>query len=450
MAQFHEVIKKFNKIRIYLQDFLVYGYKKRSQFQKKSGRTYDDEKRRICSYLGEYVKESYEKEGKKIFISMDTSLLDTNPLYRCYETKSFTANDIQLHFYLMDLLQNKEQMDLNELSNEMTDQYEAEIDVQLVSRKLREYGEMGVFLREKKKNKLFYSLAEDIFEEFRIDYGEKEQENLKREKAPESLELKKREQLELFLGFYGMEAPLALVGHYIQNSLHMNNRWFCFENYFIGWTLEDEILLHVTEAIQEKMWMEIKTLENPEGRVSIYHALPFFIMVSVQNGRRYIAAYHRERNQYTALRMDYIDKVRMAEKCPEKEYKERKQTALDIRKHIWGVSWKTMKNRELSKLRFRIDCQPWQQEEIFLNMKAEARRGKVRKIGHNRVEFFIEVYDVMELMPWIRTFLGKICEIECSDENFTRRFFEDFQKMRECYGVGNEKIKNKTESTDKL
>ena len=61
MAQFHEVIKKFNKIRIYLKDFLIYGYKRRDQFLKKSKRTYDDERRRICSYLGEFVKESYGK-----------------------------------------------------------------------------------------------------------------------------------------------------------------------------------------------------------------------------------------------------------------------------------------------------------------------------------------------------------------------------------------------------
>ena len=154
MAQFHEVIKKFNKIRIYLKDFLIYGYKRRDQFLKKSKRTYDDERRRICSYLGEFVKESYGKNGKQIFISMSTSMLLTNPLYRCYETKSFTSNDIQLHFYLLDQLQNEEEMDLGQLSDSLVDHYGAEIDVQLISRKLKEYSEMGIFFKRKENNRL--------------------------------------------------------------------------------------------------------------------------------------------------------------------------------------------------------------------------------------------------------------------------------------------------------
>lgn len=151
MAQFHEVIKKFNKIRIYLKDFLVYGYKKREQFSKKSKRTYDDERRRISSYLGEYVQESYGKNGKQVFISMSTSMILTNPLYRCYETKSFTSNDIQLHFYLLDQLQDEESMDLVQLSDGIMSQYGAEIDVQLVSRKLKEYSDMGIFFKKKRK-----------------------------------------------------------------------------------------------------------------------------------------------------------------------------------------------------------------------------------------------------------------------------------------------------------
>ena len=254
MAQFHEVIKKFNKIRIYLKDFLIYGYKRRDQFLKKSKRTYDDERRRICSYLGEFVKESYGKNGKQIFISMSTSMLLTNPLYRCYETKSFTSNDIQLHFYLLDQLQNEEEMDLGQLSDSLVDHYGAEIDVQLISRKLKEYSEMGIFFKRKENNRLIYSLADDIFEDFRDDYREqeKDQRGFSALSGGGSEKLEKREELEMFLGFYAMEPPLSLIGNYIQRSLQMKNKWFLFEHYFIGWTLEDEVLASVLEAIHSR------------------------------------------------------------------------------------------------------------------------------------------------------------------------------------------------------
>ena len=424
MAEFHEVIKNFNKIRIYLRDFLVYGYKKRSQFQKKSRRTYDDEKRRICSYLGDYVKESYERKEKQISISLDTSTLLTNPLYCCYESKSFTANDIRLHFYLLDLLQGKEEMDLTELSNGLIDEYQIEIDTQLISRKLKEYCDMGIFFREKRRNKLVYSLTDDIFEEFRNDYGEE------KEKDKEE-HLSDRAQLELFLGYYSMEAPMALVGHYIQNSLHMKNNWFVFENYFIGWTLEDEVLVNVLEAIHKKTFLEVKSFADAKGKVSVYQVIPFFIMTSVQNGRRYIAVYHTKLYQYTALRIDYIEKVRVLEPC--EGYEKKKEMALKIRNHIWGVSWSVKQENERHTLRFQICCEEQKQEIFYHQMKAESRRGHVRKIGKERIEFFMEVYDPIELMPWVRTFLGNICELECSDKRFLKIFQEDLQKMQELY-----------------
>ena len=102
MSEFQELIKKFDKCRDYVRDFFVYGFKSRNDFSLKSARTYDDERRRIESWLSEYVKEDYTQE-KNISLQMDSNLLDTNPLYRVWKTKSFTDYDILLHFYLLDI-----------------------------------------------------------------------------------------------------------------------------------------------------------------------------------------------------------------------------------------------------------------------------------------------------------------------------------------------------------
>lgn len=433
MAQFHEVIKKFNKIRNYLKDFLVYGYKKRDQFSKKSKRTYDDERRRISSYLGEYVQESYGKNGKQVFISMSTSMILTNPLYCCYETKSFTSNDIQLHFYLLDQLQDEESMDLVQLSDGIMSQYGAEIDVQLVNRKLKEYSDMGIFLKRKENNRWIYSLADDLFEEFRDDYNDsnKTQNQVSSLGKNRNESLTKREELELFLGFYAMEPPLSLIGNYVQKSLGMKNKWFLFEHYFIGWTLEDEVLAAALAAIHGKKVMEVKTFPNKKQEVSIYHAVPFFIMESVQNGRRYIASYHEERQQYTALRMDYIERIHI--KGEYKEYTKRKEEALRIRKNSWGASW--ISQKKLETLRFTIWYDGEREEELYQKIKNESRNGQVTKKDDNHIEFFIQVYDPKELMPWVRTFLGRTCELQCSDVEFVKRFEDDLEKMRQMYGI---------------
>lgn len=40
---YSELVKNFNKIRDYMREFYVYGFKSRDEFTKKSARSYDDE-----------------------------------------------------------------------------------------------------------------------------------------------------------------------------------------------------------------------------------------------------------------------------------------------------------------------------------------------------------------------------------------------------------------------
>ena len=51
MAEFQELIKNFDRIRDYMRQFYVYGFKVRNDFSEKSARTYDNERRRIESWL---------------------------------------------------------------------------------------------------------------------------------------------------------------------------------------------------------------------------------------------------------------------------------------------------------------------------------------------------------------------------------------------------------------
>ena len=53
---YNELIKNFNIIREYMRSFYVYGFSSREEYDKKSGRTYDDAKRR--SVLAEFRRET--------------------------------------------------------------------------------------------------------------------------------------------------------------------------------------------------------------------------------------------------------------------------------------------------------------------------------------------------------------------------------------------------------
>ena len=59
MSDFQELIKNFDRIRDYMRQFFLYGFKVRVEFAAKSGRTYDNERRRIENYLADYIHSDY-------------------------------------------------------------------------------------------------------------------------------------------------------------------------------------------------------------------------------------------------------------------------------------------------------------------------------------------------------------------------------------------------------
>lgn len=149
---YSELIKNFNKIRDYMRDFYVYGFKSRDDYTKKSARSYDDEKRRIESWLGNYMKFHQTVDGKNVFLSIDSRATRHNPLYKAWKTKSFTDGDITLHFIVMDILSNGQELSLGDVAYQV-DEYLAGFeharvfDISTIRKKLNEYVE-PLFLPE--------------------------------------------------------------------------------------------------------------------------------------------------------------------------------------------------------------------------------------------------------------------------------------------------------------
>lgn len=104
MSSYSELIKNFEKIRSYMREFYVYGFKSRAEYDKKSARLYDDERRRMESWLGDHMGFVRTPEGKNVFISIDSRAMQHNPFYKALKAKSFTDGDITLHFILFDIL----------------------------------------------------------------------------------------------------------------------------------------------------------------------------------------------------------------------------------------------------------------------------------------------------------------------------------------------------------
>ena len=166
---YSELIKNFNKIRDYMRDFYVYGFKSRDDYTKKSARSYDDEKRRIESWLGEYMKFHQTADGKNVFLSIDSRVTRHNPLYKAWKTKSFTDGDITLHFIIMDILSDGQERSLVAIVSQV-DQYLSAFDharvfdVSTIRKKLNEYVKEGLLVSRKNGKMMLYRRTEEIAE----------------------------------------------------------------------------------------------------------------------------------------------------------------------------------------------------------------------------------------------------------------------------------------------
>ena len=101
---YSELIKNFERVRAYMRDFYVYGFKNRDEYTQKSSRSYDNEKRRLESWLGDYMRFRQTADGKNVFLSIDSRDIPHNPFFSAWKARSFTDGDITLHFLLMDIL----------------------------------------------------------------------------------------------------------------------------------------------------------------------------------------------------------------------------------------------------------------------------------------------------------------------------------------------------------
>lgn len=150
-------------------EFYVYGFKKREEYTRKSPRSYDNERRRIESILGNYIQFHQTENGKNVFLSIDSRITEHNPLYQAWKIKSFTDGDITFHFIIMDILESaKESLSIHEITKQV-DQYLSVFespkvfDESTIRKKLREYVNEGIIETEKCGKTLYYKKSDQIY-----------------------------------------------------------------------------------------------------------------------------------------------------------------------------------------------------------------------------------------------------------------------------------------------
>ncbi len=407
-GSFSELIKNFDKIRDYMRDFYIYGFKTRSDFNYKSLRTYDNERRRIENWLGSFIKFSSSRKGKQVYISCDSSQLHENPLYNAYRSKSFTSNDIQLHFFILDLLTEHSELSVDEIADKILDDYGVIFEPQTIRLKLKEYISEGIVTAHKSGRSLVYSKSQDTFSAFFGEYADTAADMIK---------------------FFSESAPFGVVGNYILKAIDKINDSFLIKHNFIVHTLEDNILLSLVQAMDEKREVCIKNFGKSKME-SIITGIPMKIHVSTQTGRRYLIIYTKKR--FISLRLDYIKSVKTGNVCECYDLYAEKYAKNAAK--CWGTSFGNTRNPdaiEFIKMTLHIDEQ--NEKYVAERLTREGRGGKVTRIAPDTFVYENEFFDVSEMTPWIKTFMGRIISLSSNNQNIVFRFYRDIERMKQIY-----------------
>jgi len=416
MSSYSELIKNFEKIRAYMRDFYVYGFKSRDDYQKKSARSYDDERRRLESWLGEHMRFARTPEGKNVFISIDSRTIRHNPLYNAWKAKSFTDGDITLHFILFDILHDPGVRRtvaglLREIDTKYLSGFETPMmfDESTVRKKLKEYCEAGIITAEKEGRKVYY-------------------------RRTESTDIT---ALNDVLHYFSEVAPCGVIGSFILDKAGSHTDAFTFKHHYITGAIDSGVLAALFAAMGEKRAVTVTNMSRKKDLPGRIRIVPLRVLISVQNGRQHLFAYLPEYNFFTSYRIDYLSNVKLEDPTP--RFDELRAELDRMQSKMWGVSAKRNKwgNDRLEHVEFTVKVED-KEDYIVRRLEREKRIGTVEKLDAHTYRFSADVYDTSEMIPWIRTFICRIVKLNFSNRTIENQFKKDLEAMYRMYGIGQE------------
>ena len=407
---YSELIKNFGNIRDYISQFYIYGFKSRKEYDSKSARSYDNERRRIESWLGDYMSFAKGADGKNIFLSVDSRQITHNPLYKAFKAKSFTDRDIMLHFYILDILHDGEGFSSKDIADIISAEYLPmfesikECDESTIRKKLCEYENAGLITAEKQGKKKLYK------------------------RSTSNIDLTDCQDA---ISFFSEADPLGVVGSYLLDKYSDTDNHFQFKHHYIMGALESEILYNLLDVMDNHSWCEIEMFSTRQQRMKKYSVLPLKIYVSTYNGRRYVMMWSKRYKEVIFYRLDKIKSVKTLEQ--EEDIEKYKSYATEHEKYIWGVSASGTDHIDSVEMIIRVG----ENEGYIVNrLNREKRNGTVTELENGDWKFTTEVFDATEMIPWIRTFTGRIISIKSSNKYVEEQIKTDIDEMYRMYGVG--------------
>lgn len=417
------LMRDFHDIRDVIRLFFTYGFFSKRDIAVRNGIkeiTYDKYKKTIHNVIDNDKIRSYvnEKREKCVYIDADYVLDSDNPLFTIWQGKSVTANDMWYVFAIADTLaRHTEGLTTIEVAEELARHTSRGIEEQTVRNRLAELCKLGLVHSVRSGRRISY-----VLHKWRL-------ENMPRDMLDE---------LNTALAFFQNVHPVGVLGHHLRSrlSLHMPQQDrqapIIFKHHHIGGTIDDEMLLAVLQAIRERRRIEFD-LQQQQGDTIRFKRIPFVPIKLISDrwqGRRYIAGYDEEFARCWSFRLDKMFHIELQDVCKSFE-----AWRMELERQL-ERSWTVVMlepNRTLELVEMTLAIDPGRESYVLDRLQAEGKWGTVEQSGLNCYAYRIEVNSAEEMLPWLRTFTGRIVQFHCSKPDITARLYNDWTNALQQY-----------------
>lgn len=125
------------------------------------------------------------------------------------------------------------------------------------------------------------------------------------------------------------------------------------------------------------------------------------------------------------------------------EYREKLQKNID---RVWGVGFGGRSRLEVICMKLYV--REGQEDFILDRIHREGKGGELLRLEPNIYLYTKEVYDSSDISPWIKTFTGRIIQLEGTNDAVINRFYSDINRMKAIYGIEESTWNYSQKSTD--
>ena len=233
--------------------------------------------------------------------------------------------------------------------------------------------------------------------------------------------------------FFSEEAPCGIVGSYLLDRQAETPEYFRYKHHYLLHTLDTQILYDALCAMKEKRCIDIVNFSVQKEVERAHRVYPLRFYISTQTGREYLLAYHYRFRKPMFFRLDLIRSIKAGPVETQSEKYERLSARFD--ENLWGVSTGGDYSIDHVELTIHIgDGEGY----ILDRLKREKRHGRIEVVDEHTCRFTADVYDAGELVPWARSFIGRVIRFESDNRFAVNRFYGDVRRMAQMYGGGDE------------